>query len=870
MVDAVPQHIIKDLFVILSRAGVLSVVQQARNEQDVAGYQLLASSMLWFAGDGSQPFVDPLNIPRQSNTGGVTNPFFVSFYQNVACELHGIEAHEHTAQVPYDERQVREQRFRDGLLAVLFCSPTMELGVDIAQLNAVNMRNIPPTPANYAQRSGRAGRSGQPALVFSYCTTGSPHDQFFFKHPDRMVSGSVTPPRLDLANEDLVRAHVHAVWLAETGQDLHSSLKDILSLEGESPLLALLPSVQQSLSNEGAKKRAAKRMGAIFQTVQVELAQADWYSPDWLEKTLALAEARFDAACDRWRGLYRSAITQRDAQHKIEGDPSRSADDRAQARRLRAEAEAQRDLLIAGKNVLQSDFYSYRYFASEGFLPGYNFPRLPLSAYIPGREKGKGDRKEYLSRSRFVAISEFGPRSIIYHEGSQYRINKVIMPVGDDVLTTSIKLCPTCGYLHPVNATGAGVDRCELCDSELGDPMERLFRLQNVATRRVDRITSDEEERQRMGYEIKTAVRFSEHGSRAACRIGTLVSGDGSELMTLSFGQAATIWRINMGWRRRAKNEALGFLLDVERGFWAKSKLEDDPDDPMTPRQERVIPFVEDRKNCLLIQPTSLFSIDPDEQKRVMASLQPALKNAIQVLYQLEDDELAAEALPTNTNPQLILLYEAAEGGAGVLRQLLDDPDAFARVAQEALRICHFDPSTGADQGKAERAVEECVAACYDCLMSYSNQPDHEYLDRQKIQPILLQLAGSTLKASPVGVSRAAHLERLEKLCGSTLEKKWLHLLENNNLTLPDATQEPISACHTTPDFLYREEYVAIYIDGPVHDQPDICDEDAAVTKRLLAKGYQVIRFRYDEDWEAKLREHPSIFGPVPEVFAQV
>lgn len=73
-----------------------------------------------------------------------------------------------------EDRLAREAQFRSAKLPILYCSPTMELGVDISQLNVVNMRNVPPTPANYAQRSGRAGRSGQPALVFTYCTTGSP------------------------------------------------------------------------------------------------------------------------------------------------------------------------------------------------------------------------------------------------------------------------------------------------------------------------------------------------------------------------------------------------------------------------------------------------------------------------------------------------------------------------------------------------------------------------------------------------------------------------------------------------------------------------------------------------------------------------
>src|SRR5262249_59758342 len=115
-----------------------------------------------------------------------------------------LEAREHTAQVPSEKREEREEAFRDGRLPILYCSPTMELGVDIRQLNVVNMRNVPPTPANYAQRSGRAGRSGQPAFVLTYCTTGSSHDQYFFRQPERMVAGAVPPPPPYLAHHDLL------------------------------------------------------------------------------------------------------------------------------------------------------------------------------------------------------------------------------------------------------------------------------------------------------------------------------------------------------------------------------------------------------------------------------------------------------------------------------------------------------------------------------------------------------------------------------------------------------------------------------------------------------------------------------------------
>lgn len=123
-----------------------------------------------------------------------------------------------------------------------------------------------------------------------------------------------------------------------------------------------------------------------------ELAQAAWWDETWLDRVLARSPAALDEACDRWRDLYRSALGTYKTQSAVIADVSRAKPAKDEARRLRREAEAQLELLaVEGSGNASSDFYSYRYFASEGFLPGYSFPRLPLSAFIPGRRgSGKG------------------------------------------------------------------------------------------------------------------------------------------------------------------------------------------------------------------------------------------------------------------------------------------------------------------------------------------------------------------------------------------------------------------------------------------------------------------------------------------------
>jgi ATP-dependent helicase YprA (DUF1998 family)/very-short-patch-repair endonuclease len=859
-------EIICELLEALRVAGLVVRIREPEDQEDVPGYQVSASALRWIAGDGSNALHDPIRVPKVPEAGRKPNRFFLEFYRTAAADGQGLEAREHTAQVPYEARIEREKRFRTALLPVLFCSPTMELGVDIASLNVVNMRNVPPTPANYAQRSGRAGRSGQPALVITYCSTGSPHDQYFYRRPHLMVSGQVAPPRLDLANEDLVRAHVHAVWLAETGMSLGRSLKDMLDVSGEPPSLKLLDSKKADIEDQNARSRANDRAKRVLSSIESDLRGAPWWSATWLDDVFRTVGLSLDAACDRWRSLYRAALAQYLLQSRVVADASRSAQDKNEAKKLRREAESQLELLTAASaSASQSDFYAYRYFASEGFLPGYSFPRLPISAFIPGRRLATGT-DEFLSRPRFLAVSEFGPGNFVYHEGSRYVINRVILPVsevtdpanGRTVNTTAAKICVRCAYVHPV-AQGDGLDLCEQCGAPLPPVMRQLFRMQNVTTRRRDRINSDEEERQRKGYELQTAVRFADVRGHSAVQTAS-IEGLAGTLAKVAYGHASTIWRINRGWKRRKRDSEIGFVLDVERGYWERDTQADPEDgngDPVGPLTRRVVPFVQDRRNALLIEPvTELGPI-------VMASLQAALKNAIQVSYQLEDQELAAEPLPNINERRALLLYEAAEGGAGVLRRLVEDPAALTEVARGALELCHFDPDTGADRSAAPGAKERCEAACYDCLMSYGNQPDHEFLDRTAIRDVLLALSSARVEASPAATSRDEHLERLMRQAGSDLERRWLRFLSTRGYRLPTDAGKLFEAAGTRPDFYYEADMLAVYVDGPPHRFPDRVTRDQAQQGKLEQLGYLVVRFQDDSEaaWEPIILRYPSVFG---------
>ncbi|GAA6615651.1 helicase-related protein [Scytonema sp. NUACC26] len=801
--------------------------------------QLKINSMVWKATQYSEIPPDPLTSRRlHGDERNISvNQFFQSFYQTNAHQIKAMEGREHTGQVKNENRQEREDKFRKGELSALFCSPTMELGIDISDLSVVHLRNVPPSPANYAQRSGRAGRSGQEALVITYASIGSGHDQYFFKRQNQMVAGVVTPPKLELANQDLIESHVYSIWLAHTGLYLGDSMNQILELD--SPGYPLKEDVSQKLSMRPEK--LAKCLDAtklILSDVfcQDDLKKASWYSDNWLHCTLENAFHAFDRACYRWRRLYKDAVEQlQDARNIIDRCARGYAthEERDIARAQEKEALRQRNLLVGqvkGKSNSEFEFYPYRYFAAEGFLPGFNFPRLPVRAFIPTEEGG-----EFISRLRTVALREFAPSNIVYYEGSKFMVHKTKISVSG-INYQRVHVCFKCGYFHPGEESDR--DTCSNCNVRLTDShnnkalLTHLLEMETAFTRRLDRITCDEEERLKYGYNITTHFRYDNQKRISA----TVQTANGTELLRITYGATANVWHINRGLNKK-KSEERGFKLDIATGIWGDPK-NDQPTDSL---HTEINLMVSNTCNILVIEP---LSIPTENNEAFIATFQYTLETAIQAVYKLESDELDSERLGDS---KYLLFWEAAEGGAGVLSQLLEQPNAFAKIADAALDICHF-----------KDAKDSCIQACYECLLSYRNQFDHALINRHSIQPLLEQLLDSTVVCEERGTTRCDRYQQLLRQTdpNSDFERAVLQEIYQRGYKLPDTAQKLIPEANCKPDFLYELDAVAIFCDGSAHDHPDQKKKDRIERNNLKYNTkYRVLTLRYDEDWQALLED---------------
>ncbi|MGT2506876.1 hypothetical protein [Cupriavidus basilensis] len=157
---------------------------------------------------------------------------------------------------------------------------------------------------------------------------------------------------------------------------------------------------------------------------------------------------------------------------------------------------------------------------------------------------------------------------------------------------------------------------------------------------------------------MQTTLQFAEAEGKLQM-VTTLVEDNQGPLLEMQYGPAATVWRMNFGWRRRKEKAIQGFMMNPVTGHWVggvddgngETESESDAPPDKTPPQ-RIVPYVEDRRNILIVRPHPRLG---ELSAETLTTLQYALKRGIEAVYQLEESELMAEPLPTRDNRQSIL-----------------------------------------------------------------------------------------------------------------------------------------------------------------------------------------------------------------------
>jgi ATP-dependent helicase YprA (DUF1998 family) len=766
--------------------------------------------------------------------------YFHQIYATPLGEAVPVQAEEHSGQVGGQERREIELRFRDDedRLNVLVCTPTMELGIDIGHLNAVTLRNVPPSPSNYAQRAGRAGRSGQASLISVFAGVGSargPHDQYFYRFPEKMIAGAIAAPRFRLDNRALITAHIHALVLETIGlkgaEKLYSQPRDLLDLDAPGfPLMADWRAAYQT----GIDQHFAAVVEAVEEAFEEEIKRFDWFDRSLIEARVGNFVHDLDRAMDRWREEYARLDTEREAINRQLG---REGVD-ASLNRRRVVIEAKLESMRQGKR----DWYLYRYLGGEGFLPGYAFP--PQATIL-----SFDDHEDELARDPAIALTEYAPGNFVYYRGQRYEVTHARPRTrqADGAEAPKVELdvepmliCPECQRAY-VGKDEANRARCE-CEADLSGvhPRQGMV-LTNMYAQRRARITADEEERLRLGYVLTSHYRAG--GRRRIYRVEATAAA-----FQLTLEHGGEVLLINQGQRER-EGDPLGFTFCDKCHRWLVGK-ESDQKHVSTPSERGECPQAARADDLLrhlwltatvqsdlalldvpLPENVPLESALGTEALSFYTTLLHTWMRALMVAFNLDESELDGFLAPgpDEEMPYRLILYETSVGGSGVLASLAEAGRMELAVARARELLHEQDPDEG------------CERACYDCLLSFYNQRDHALLDRRQVLPWLQALEGLAVEIEGDEDAPAA----LEAQCQSDLERQVLRAIHDRGLPLPDTAQEILYDRGESPlaiaDFYYQRGRVVVFVDGSPHHRDYVQVADERKRRRLKALGYRIV-----------------------------
>lgn len=758
-----------------------------------------------------------------------------------------IKPREHSAQVPADEREKLEHKFKSDSsteINTLVCTPTLEMGIDIGALDTVLMRNVPPHPANYWQRVGRAGRRHRVAVNITYVRPVS-HDQVFFQDPLKILEGRVEPPGFNLSNELMLRKHIHSSILtylnwkirhsSETPAEEKKRIASVLS--GIFPIYVkhyLFDSsgnlLQEEYDISEFMELIARYSPGILGHIK-ELFATGWpqsdsalvkeeklieyinQTPEMLAEVIRRLKKRLN-----WALLQINRLAEI---RRVKGtlDPEDDAlHNRCDAIVKRLKGQTRRN---ASETEGYDDTQTFAVLAAEGFFPGYGLETGSLvgNAVVP---KYLNNARDYsLRRPTALALREFIPGNLLYanthiftprhfHLEAEKPLlfqidaaNEAVVELGEKNRNSSRTTSVGAQFLTAV----------KICDSELAH---------------FSHIKDEEEFRFRMGVAVY-GYEQNRHNGGIAYTWG---------IKDLLFRKSVHMRQLNAGASRliRASN-SFGYPVCLVCG---KSRS------PLSSEREiesfiehhhelcgKIPEFIGFYADIIADSITLKSCADREEAYSVLE----AIRTGAAEILDMEQTDLSIIVIGKPGQDDVdAVLFDPMPGGSGLLEQIILRFDEISAKAIELLENCPSD----------------CGRACVDCLMVYENSYYHQHLSRHKAVEMLRSWGSSLCKSHDIPEKMPQNEPTQDEIPVNLAEQALRFMLLNAGFP------EPQWHCRikvippykfTEPDCFYEGEDaddrgICIYLDGlskHIHGNKDTFKKDMDIRTYLRNEGYEVI-----------------------------
>jgi len=733
-----------------------------------------------------------------------------------------VMAEEHTAQVPTEQRDNIERAFKEGEgINCLVATPTLELGVDIGALDMVLLRNVPPRSENYWQRAGRAGRRNRMALIYTYVRS-NPHDLHFFEQPEDLLGGSVEPPSFNLKNPVMLRKHVHAAVLTYLHSELLDAddpwlesvipgrIGDVVFDEGQprDSLDSVIGPLENALNEPSRKDNILDTLERTFASNWPE--DPEQVTRDQLEEYVdempAELERTYKRVLDRlqWAWKQRARLASKEAEGEMLTEEEKRFKDRCETtiQTLRTQSGDQASADRAYRT------YTLSVLSREGFLPGYANSRDSVVASAERAYTRGWDSFEFdLHRPKSIAIHEHLPGNRIYANGGKYQISYYKFPATEEMQN------PREWYVNPERY--AVKNKLE-ADAGYHDPQSNEITslpLVDSQLRFVSHVEDMETTRFRMPS-VSAGVLRKRHSGGMRYEFGdrTVDHRENQFITILNFGP-------------EQEDGTLGFPICTVCGG-VRSPYED---------EEAIDRFIEYHEENCGEEPEhyalhahsdvdGLLFKDLDSEIEAV-SLGEALTLIGSHLFDMERDDLHWLPIPGDDEEWQLFLYDPMPGGSGLLDQFIEEWTDVYRAADTMLGNC-----PGA-----------CTESCYDCLRTYYNQFYHEQLNRHRALDILRRLGESPTSSNAIEpINEVPDVESEEEQT-NIWEKRLEQMITDDwgfsGFTPQKRIELPDIGGWTKPDLAHEDARIAVYLDGPHHDDPEQRQQDRMLRNTLRNKG---------------------------------